>query len=359
VTKQIHVVEKDLAIVSNIKTDKWVEISQQHLQYKNIFARPLWYPELYGKSHEYMAGDTEQLFEMHKRASKTYNILKKEGWLNQKILYHIDVNGFRTDNSIKDYHEYKGHDNVLWCGCSLNWGTGINIEQTYSYILHKRIHPNKNYVNISTPGQGIDALFRYLRYWIPILKPTHVYIQHLWTSSRTDMWHPGIGAFESAKSNHPSPETIANKDNKLDHIDDPDSPTMWYISSRINPDKVPHKDWEKSLDFTDSVLYSPQPSLIRLVKNLDALKFLFWKHKVKGYIFPIYVDLFETKSKYYPMDFGRDCMHPGVQTNINWVDHYHRIIDGYEKCEPFKLYKVKDQTFDYFDWYGTSEVWSD
>lgn len=334
-------VEQDPFVVKHLRTDQWIDNVKSLPRYKGMFDQQGWFRDYVGKSQQFIPGETKEEFEWRKKDPKQLEQLKKHGWLDQEVWYHLDKNGFRTDNTVKDYNDYKGGKNVIWTGCSNSFGIGVNVEQTYSYMLHKRLHSDSNYVNLSVSGKGIETFYRFLMYWIPILRPTHVYMQHLWISSRTDIWHPIWKEFNSAKIITPPAEVIIDKENKLENINDRDSPTPWFIANKHYPDYVPHKNWERSLDFTVKSLYDPQPSLYRFISTLDALKHLFWKYKVKGYIFPSFIDF--TMGSFTYVDYARDLSHPGVTTHTNWVDHYNMIIDDYNDC----------------DLYGTSEVWRD
>ena len=334
-------VEHDPDIVNHLRTDKWIENAKSLPRYKGLFEQQNWFRDFKGKSQKFMLGETEAEFETRKRNPIQFNLLKKLGWLDREIWYHLEANGFRTDNSVKDYNDYKGQKNVIWIGCSNTFALGVDLEDSYSYKLHKRIHSDSNYVNLSVSGKGIETWYRFLKYWIPVLRPSHVYIQHIWVSSRTDFWQPIWREFNSAKPMPPKPESIVNNDNKLDDLSNPLNPTPWFIAHKYYPEYVPHRNWEKSLELTTQSLFDPQPSLLRLVATLDALKHLFWKYKVKGYIFPMTLDAVLKGFQF--VDHARDLSHPGIKTHTKWVDHYNDVINNYDK----------------YDLYGMSEVWRD
>jgi len=347
-------VESQKKIVENITDDRWIDSVNKDENYKNVFSPPKWCRQnhtghsLLGKTSFFHMGDTAQDFEQNKLNNKKLSLLKQNGWLEEAIRYHIDMNGFRTDNSVKDYHDYTDQDNVIYAGCSYSFGTGLNLEDTWTYRLHKQIHKEKNYVNLSSPGVGIESIYRYMRYWIPKLKPSHVYIQHMWTSSRSELWYPTRGDYDANLSFFtPDVSYLTKKEQLLTEKDFLNSlqKTHWFFINKYYSDKsAPNINYPESVNFSLSVLYDPQPSMLRLIKNLDALKFLFWKYKVKGYIFPK-IDIQE-KNLYNKTDiddFARDLMHPGKKTHIVWNSYYKDIIKQYKE----------------FDYYNTSEVWRD
>jgi len=342
-------VESDKILVKKIQSEQWIGHVLKDKNFENFFATPHWNRTLYvGKTSPFFVGDWEEAFEKNKLNKKKLSKLKEFGWLDQTIDYHIDVNGFRTDNSIKDYNDYAKGDNVIYAGCSHVFGTGVNLEDTWSYKLHKQIHPEKNYVNISTPGSGIETIYRYLRYWIPRLKPSHVYIQNLWPSTRGEIWQPIRQDFDLFLSSYaPSRDYLLEKEKLLTEDDfHNELQTMtWFFVNKYYPEKsAPNIDYTESINFSVNVCYDPQPSLMRLIKNLDALKYVFWKYKVKGYMFPMLDAVRNLENNIFTMvDNARDLWHPGKITHTKWKNYYANLIDNYKE----------------FDYYNTSETWHD
>jgi hypothetical protein len=68
----------------------------------------------------------------------------------KKIEYHINEYGFRhrTDTSKKL---------ILFCGCSVTFGTGLAEEDTFAHLVTAGLGNNYDYINLGLPGTGPDV----------------------------------------------------------------------------------------------------------------------------------------------------------------------------------------------------------
>jgi len=75
-------------------------------------------------------------------------------WYNSEFTYQINDYGYRMN---KDLHEVDLSNYMAFFGCSYTVGTGLPLEETYSYKIAKRA--NMDYVNAAVPGSSVDFLF--------------------------------------------------------------------------------------------------------------------------------------------------------------------------------------------------------
>lgn len=54
----------------------------------------------------------------------------------------------------KELHELDYNNYILFGGCSITWGTGLNLEETYPYLTSKNL--NVDYYNLAIQGGSID-----------------------------------------------------------------------------------------------------------------------------------------------------------------------------------------------------------
>lgn len=88
------------------------------------------------------------------------------------IQYRFNDNGFRMDIDMDDVRPSQ----PLYIGDSTTMGFGTNIEDTWSYKHHKKYHPESQYVNLAVSSGSLETTSRLLDYWLPILKPSKVYL---------------------------------------------------------------------------------------------------------------------------------------------------------------------------------------
>jgi hypothetical protein len=104
-----------------------------------------------------------------------YNFKKKPHPRYLKGFDYIHNNyGYRCPDFDLENDKYK----ILTIGCSVSFGLGIPYEETYSYLLCKKLSEKynldiKNY-NLSLSGVGMDYISRVLFQTIDILKPNYI-----------------------------------------------------------------------------------------------------------------------------------------------------------------------------------------
>lgn len=137
----------------------------------DLLHSPNSYPPMYvfesksNKTLKWYPNDTKDVYE--KNIRRQYDKLKKYNWIDSNITYKLNSKGFRSEEFIDD-----GSPTLITLGCSHTFGIGIHYEDTWSYLLSKKIG-YKNY-NLSIPGSSGNTSYRIGSYWIPKLKPTVV-----------------------------------------------------------------------------------------------------------------------------------------------------------------------------------------
>jgi len=121
--------------------------------------------ETESKKLNWYPSDTKDLFE--KNLKENYELLKKYGWLEQKIIYEINQYGFRSE-------KFENSIDSLFFGCSFTFGIGLKNEDVWVNLLKNKI--NVNGYNLSVPGGSMDSVFRLANYWIPKLKPKFIFL---------------------------------------------------------------------------------------------------------------------------------------------------------------------------------------
>lgn len=104
-----------------------------------------------------------------KMDSRFLNIIRPFGsdQLGKSVAkYDFNEGGFRSDPFIK---LQPGQESILFSGCSLTFGFGLELEQTFAYKLYKYISAKKElpgFFNIAVPGssgmQAILSIFDYI-----------------------------------------------------------------------------------------------------------------------------------------------------------------------------------------------------
>lgn len=119
------------------------------------------YRPLAGTIQEWDHFDSQERFTENKRTK--YDLLVKNNWLEKKISYSYNSEGFRSEEFDADT------DSILFLGCSLTFGTGLPLEETYNYNISKKL--GLKFFNLALGGTSNDTAFRFGYHYIPLLKP--------------------------------------------------------------------------------------------------------------------------------------------------------------------------------------------
>ena len=257
----------------------------------NFGQTPAYFAEkYYGKTIHWFPSDHIERYQEHLSDAKTYKLLEQNGWIDKKINYHINKQGFRHDGTQPDITSEKG--GVIWLGDSNTFGTGIEIERTWPWICH---HSNDllkdlRYINFGCPGYGIDTFYRLLKYYIDDVKPNYVIMTTPWITTRSETY------------------------GRYGH---------WEVVT-------PHEEGiNKHGDRWGNYIFSDHSAMIRWLKNLDAIKWLCHQHNATFFCpedcdSPI-VNKFSHHSIKH--DYARDLIHPGYENNKYNADIMNRVIN--------------------------------
>ena len=124
--------------------------------------------DLSGTTQLWYGLDNEEAFNQNCNNPHTYNKLKELGWLDSKINYTFNQQGFRSIEFDTDLTA------GMAVGCSFTQGVGLPIEQTWPSIISQLI--SYPIWNLGVGGSSMDTAFRLVDYWLPILKPKFVLI---------------------------------------------------------------------------------------------------------------------------------------------------------------------------------------
>ena len=117
------------------------------------------YPQHAGQTLNWLPMDTEILYK--RNIKNNYKELNDNGWIDNKVIYRFNQQGFRSP-------EFTDKPSAVFLGCSHTLGLGINIEDTFGYIVSKQL--NLEYVNMSLASGSLDSVFRFCNNWLPKLQ---------------------------------------------------------------------------------------------------------------------------------------------------------------------------------------------
>ena len=127
-------------------------------------------PMLGWESLNWYPRDDEETFNKNWDNQKTRDILIQCGWTKTSIKYNSNRQGFRMN---VDLNEVVPGICDFYLGCSMTFGIGVNLEDTWQIKMSNRLGILG--LNFGIPGGSIESQYRVLRCWAPILKPRRVY----------------------------------------------------------------------------------------------------------------------------------------------------------------------------------------
>lgn len=110
--------------------------------------------------------DTEELFRANSRDPDRRRLLQAHGWTDDSIRYIANDYGFRMPQSMASIRQGECD---FYLGCSMTFGTGLNIEDTWAYKMSSL--QGRTMVNLALPGTGLETQYRVLMCWAEALKP--------------------------------------------------------------------------------------------------------------------------------------------------------------------------------------------
>lgn len=89
------------------------------------------------------------------------------------VEYKLNSSGIRCDDFI--YKHNKEH--ILFAGCSISAGIGIDLKDTWCYKVHQNFKETSGYFNISLPGGSIsEIVFNVFKYISKYGNPNFIFI---------------------------------------------------------------------------------------------------------------------------------------------------------------------------------------
>lgn len=114
--------------------------------------------------------DSEERFDQNFKNENSRNILTAAGWSKNSIRYQTNSHGFRM---VQDMNRIIPNQGNMYLGCSITFGIGLNIEDTWAWKLNQKI--GGDFINLSWPGGGIEAQYRMLKIWAERTLPKRAY----------------------------------------------------------------------------------------------------------------------------------------------------------------------------------------
>jgi len=129
-----------------------------------------WYSihELIDKTVTWTPSDSEELFEQNMADPKQRARLLSNGWTRDNVSYTFNQYGFRSE----DFVTNSVNDSVLFLGCSLTAGIGVDLESSWAYKVASSL--GLRCYNLGVGASSADTCFRLAHHWIPRLRPKYV-----------------------------------------------------------------------------------------------------------------------------------------------------------------------------------------
>ena len=126
--------------------------------------------EVAGKTFDWLGEDNAENFQQHCNDPEKHQLLDRTGWLDQKITYQFNRQGFRSAefDASSDY--------FISVGCSFTFGTAIQTQQRYTDIVADQL--DLTCYNLGIQGGSDDTSVRLLLTWLDQLNPKFVIYQN-------------------------------------------------------------------------------------------------------------------------------------------------------------------------------------
>lgn len=158
-------------------------------------------------------------------------ILDKLSWTVDNIKYRANDFGYRMNENFSDL---MGDECSVYLGCSITFGIGLNIEDTWSW-KHSQIS-GLRHVNLSWPGAGIETFYRLLKIWASVLNIKRVYTLGSFFGRR-EILSSKKPNFSQKRGNENTNAVMFGTRNKLWYTDKDTRPTS-YSEMLLDPDDL-------------------------------------------------------------------------------------------------------------------------
>ena len=212
-----------------LENDNWTELHRSRCPSNLIPIEPH-YTEC---ERKWISGDHEHRYE------ENIDWIVKNNWHEQDIKYIFNKQGFRDFNTNSDITKETG--GVLYLGCSIVFGVGLNLDQSFSWLAHNQLFPDKRYLNFGLMGCGVDTFYRIFKSYYDVVKPDIVVVSWPWAHLRTEVFDIETDRWDTINLNRIEP----NKKISTEHTD------IKYLN-----------------------LFVPEVSVLRYCKNLEAIQWI-------------------------------------------------------------------------------------
>jgi hypothetical protein len=227
------------------------------------------YPHFKNKTFKWFSIDDEESYNNFLNDPNYKKYLEQNNWITYKeIEYRFNSYGFRSE----EFQE-PGVPSVLFLGCSVSMGVGINIEDSFTYLISKEL--NLPMYNLSKAAGAHDTMFRVGHWWIPRLKPKYVFLFET-TKDR----------FEIKEKNEHGYWTMAET----------------FSSHGQDEKKMFHKK-------TDNIFMNKFAQDLNAEKNILAIEYICAKNDIK------FIRVKYDTYKNMMVDRARDLAHMGIKSN--------------------------------------------
>lgn len=214
-----------------------------------------------GDTWSWCPSDSQDRFERNILDPEKREKIEEAGWTRDNISYTFNAHGFRSEEFIES-------DSVMFLGCSLTMGVGVDLESSWAYKVANSLGLRR--YNLGVGGGCIDMCFRFAHYWIPRLRPKYVV-----------MLTPSAGRLE----------ILTDRENIL------------YLPNMVYDDLF-YQRW----------LMNDVNGDMNRLKNQIAIRYICEQHDAK--LFEITVeDTMAKRTVLGPNTWGRDVLHPGREWN--------------------------------------------
>jgi hypothetical protein len=212
-----------------------------------------------GQTLDWLPMDTEELYKFNLK--NRYNELESNGWIDNPVTYDFNSDGFRCD-------EFSQDPGILFLGCSFTLGIGVHVEQVWPELVSQQL--NMQCFNLGQGGASADTAFRFCQGWIDKILPK-IIVFALPPDDRIELIVNGRA------------QDLSPAWSWCDHYSN-------YL-----------KDW----------IIDDDNANLNQLKNKLAIKMLCQDRGIKYVEIDPHAISSRMRGHTFPMDFGRDLMHPG------------------------------------------------
>lgn len=238
------------------------------------------YPHLSNTKQLWLSMDTKELYAKNNSIETQRQLLEKYGWTENSFDYVFNSHGFRSDEFVED------NNSVVFLGCSFTLGIGLPYQNTFAKIVADNL--KLSCYNLGLGAGSHDSCFRFAYYWLEKLKPKIVC-----------MYEP------------PRDRTEVFADNTL---------FQFYPSVLFNSKMSEYKT-KNMLDtrfYYKIWLADTNNNILNVEKNIHAIENICRNLNIK------FIKTKNTGKNF--IDYARDLVHPGIETNREIADTFLNLI---------------------------------